>query len=80
MAVRYGDADCVHYLMKSGADRGVLDCDGMNAAHYLSDTFNEAIYRDVLFPPKETAASRQPIDLNLLTNEGWNVKIIGLEF
>lgn len=68
MAVRYGDGDCVHYLMKSGADRNVLDCDGMNVIHYLSDTFNEAIYRDVLFPPNESTSV--PVDLDLLNNEG----------
>lgn len=70
MAIRFGDDDCVHYLITAGADRTAIDAEGQTVAHYLAETFNEDIYRDILFPPNETTASRQKVDLAVMNDEG----------
>jgi len=81
VAVRYGDSACVHYLLTngrqavartrmlcclSGAQRHIQDSDGNTVAHLLADTFNEDVYRDILFPPTTTDI----LDLTLMNNDG----------
>ncbi|KRZ06444.1 Nuclear factor NF-kappa-B subunit [Trichinella zimbabwensis] len=70
LAVRCGESDCVHYLMAAGANRSLLDSNGCTVAHYLSSTFNEDIYRDILFPPTNSEAAKYELDLNALNSEG----------
>ncbi|KRX61246.1 Nuclear factor NF-kappa-B subunit [Trichinella sp. T9] len=70
LAVRSGESDCVHYLMAAGANRSLVDGNGCTVAHYLSSTFNEDIYRDILFPPTNSEASKYELDLNALNSEG----------
>lgn len=55
----------MHYLISSGAERNHIDNDGNTVAHYLADTYNEAIYKDILFPPPDTVAGKQKIELGL---------------
>ncbi|KFD63277.1 hypothetical protein M514_10847, partial [Trichuris suis] len=69
LAIRCDEPDCVHYLVAAGADRSLQDYNGSTVAHQLSDTFNEAIYRDVLFPPNDLA-SKQSLDLSILNKQG----------
>ncbi|KRY30190.1 Nuclear factor NF-kappa-B subunit [Trichinella spiralis] len=70
LAVRSGESDCVHYLMAAGANRSLVDGNGCTVAHYLSSTFNEDIYRDILFPPTNSEAAKYELDLNALNSEG----------
>ncbi|KRY55952.1 Nuclear factor NF-kappa-B subunit [Trichinella britovi] len=70
LAVRSGESDCVHYLMAAGANRSLVDGNGCTVAHYLSSTFNEDIYRDILFPPTNSEASKYELDLNALNSSG----------
>ncbi|KRZ24803.1 Nuclear factor NF-kappa-B subunit [Trichinella pseudospiralis] len=70
LAVRCGESDCVHYLMAAGANRSLLDGNGCTVAHYLSSTFNEDIYKDILFPPINSEAAKYELDLNALNSEG----------
>ncbi|KHJ41746.1 death domain protein [Trichuris suis] len=72
LAIRCDEPDCVHYLVAAGADRSLQDYNGSTVAHQLSDTFNEAIYRDVLFPPNDLA-SKQSLDLSILNKQGKHV-------
>uniref|UniRef100_A0A5S6QYQ4 ANK_REP_REGION domain-containing protein n=1 Tax=Trichuris muris TaxID=70415 RepID=A0A5S6QYQ4_TRIMR len=70
LAVRCDEPDCVHYLMAAGADRRLLDYNGCTVAHQLSDTFNEAIYKDILFPPNDSYGPKQNLDLSILNKQG----------
>lgn len=56
LAVRFSDAESLHYLVAAGAARAVVDADGNSPAHYLAETFSEDIYRDLLAPPGNTVA------------------------
>lgn len=85
MAVRYGDAASVHYLLTNGkslshassiiinatgAKRGIVDRDGNNAVHLLSETFVEDIYKDVLCPPPDCESNTS--DLTAVNNDGMS--------
>ncbi|VDP04223.1 unnamed protein product [Soboliphyme baturini] len=72
LAVRFDDPDSVHYLLTAGADRSVQDINGCNVAHHLCDSFNEDIYRDILFPPEGSPASATSLDLSTKNILGYH--------
>ncbi|CAD6197166.1 unnamed protein product [Caenorhabditis auriculariae] len=51
-AIRSGDPDAVHYLMNHGALTNISDSHGNTAVHYLSDAYNESIFKEILEPSR----------------------------
>uniref|UniRef100_A0A915HXF1 Uncharacterized protein n=1 Tax=Romanomermis culicivorax TaxID=13658 RepID=A0A915HXF1_ROMCU len=69
LAVKYGDADCVHYLLKAGADLSVLDLQGNTVAHCMADTFNENVYREILYRPMNQNSATESFNIDELNND-----------
>uniref|UniRef100_A0A0K0DL49 ANK_REP_REGION domain-containing protein n=1 Tax=Angiostrongylus cantonensis TaxID=6313 RepID=A0A0K0DL49_ANGCA len=65
-AVRAGDPDSVHYLLRHGASTKILDNHKNSVIHYLADAYNEAIFKEILEAP-----SSQENDLDALNEEGF---------
>ncbi|VDM58949.1 unnamed protein product [Angiostrongylus costaricensis] len=66
-AVRAGDPDSVHYLLRHGASTKILDNHKNSVVHYLADAYNEAIFKEILEAP-----SSQENDLDALNEEGFS--------
>lgn len=66
-AVRAGDPDSVHYLLRNGASTKILDNHKNSVVHYLADAYNEAIFKEILEAP-----SSQENDLDALNEEGFS--------